>query len=191
MNRSIPYTEALRGAPRQQPYTRRAARRPDRTDLRDNLVMSTQATYDDANLILRLYELRREEKLRRAREWFSANFHASTLEEAGRVAPLGSEENAYMRMVISYWDMAASLVTSGVLNQDLFLKTNGECLYVWERVRALAPAMRDFYKNPNAWSNLETVGNAFIKQMEANGPDAYPAFQAMVHGAAAAGARKS
>ena len=148
--------------------------------------MPTQATYDDANLILRLYELRREEKLRRAREWFAANFHAATLEDANRIAPQGSEENAYMRMVISYWDMAASFVASGILNQELFFRTNGECLFVWERVRHLAPAMRAMSKNPNYWGNLETVGNAFIKQLEANGPEAYPAFQAMVHGAAAA-----
>ena len=106
--------------------------------------MANQATYDDANLILRLYELRREEKLRRAREWFSANFHASTLEDVNRLAPQGSQENAYMRMVISYWDMAASFVASGVLNQELFFKTSGECLFVWERVRELAPAMRAF-----------------------------------------------
>ena len=93
-----------------------------------------------------------------------------------------------MRMVISYWDMAASFVASGMLNQELFFKTNGECLFVWERVRLLAPAIRAMYKNPNAWGNLEAVGNAFIKQIEANGPEAYPAFQAMVHGATAAGA---
>jgi len=153
--------------------------------------MSSQATYDDANLILRLYELRREEKLRRAREWFGANFHAATLEDVNRLAPMGSEENAYMRMVISYWDMAASFVTSGVLSQDLFFRTNGECLFVWERVRGLAPAMRAMMKNPNVWANLEAVGNAYIKHMEANGPEAYPAFQAMVHGVAAAGARQS
>jgi hypothetical protein len=149
--------------------------------------MPSQATYDDANLILRLYELRREEKLRRAREWFGANFHAATLEDVNRIAPQGSEESAYMRMVISYWDMAASFVVSGILNQELFLKTNGECLFVWERVRLLAPAIRAMYKNPNAWGNLEAVGNAFIKQLEANGPEAYPAFQAMVHGAITAG----
>ena len=49
--------------------------------------MPTQATYDDANLILRLYELRREEKLRKAREWFSANFHAASVEDMQRIAP--------------------------------------------------------------------------------------------------------
>jgi hypothetical protein len=148
--------------------------------------MPTQATYDDANMVLRLYELRREEKLRRARAWFAASFHATTLEEVNKLAPMGSEENAYMRMVVSYWEMAASFVTSGVLNEELFFKTNGECLFVWERVRGLLPAMRAMYKNPSTWINLETVGNAFIKRMQANGPEAYAAFQAMVHGAPAA-----
>jgi len=145
--------------------------------------MPTQATYDDANMILRLYELRREEKLRKAREWFGANFHAASLEDMQRIAPPGSEENACFRMVVSYWEMVAALVTAGVLNQDLFFQTNGELLFVWERVRELVPAFRAMSKNPNAWRNLEDVGNAFIKRMEANGPETYPAFQAMVRGA--------
>jgi hypothetical protein len=152
--------------------------------------MSNPATYDDANLVLRLYELRREEKLRRAREWFSANFHVKTLEDVNRIAPQGSQENAYMRMVVSYWEMAASFVASGVLNQELFFQSSGECLYVWERVRELVPLLRGFAKNPNAYRNLETVGNAFIKHMQAAGPEAYPAFQAMVQGTAGA-ARKA
>ena len=123
--------------------------------------MPNQATYDDANLILRLYELRREEKLRRAREWFGANFHAATLEDVNRIAPQGSEENAYMRMVISYWDMAASFVVSGILNQELFFKTNGECLFVWERVRHLAPAIRAMTKNPKSLGQPGNRGQRF------------------------------
>ena len=146
--------------------------------------MQTQATYDDANLILRLYELRREEKLRKAREWFSANCAASSLEELQRLAPPGSQENAYMGMVTSYWEMAASFVTSGVLSQELFFQSGGELLFVWERVRELVPQLRAFNKNPHAYHNLEIVGNAFIKWMQANGPEAYPNFQAMVRSAA-------
>ena len=99
-----------------------------------------------------------------------------------RIAPPGSQENAYFRMVVSYWEMVAALVTSGVLNQDLFFQTNGELLFVWERVRELLPAFRAMAKNPNAWRNLEAIGNAFIKTMEANGPEAYSTFQAMVRG---------
>lgn len=142
--------------------------------------MPTQATYDDANLILRLFELRRDEKLRQARDWFSMNFVASSLEDVQRIAPLGSQENTYFRMVVSYWDMAASFVTAGVLNQELFFQSSGEMLGVWERVRELVPPFRAMIKNPTIWRNLETVGNAYIKWLEASGPEAYPAFQAML-----------
>jgi hypothetical protein len=141
---------------------------------------STQATYDDANLILRLYELRRDEKLRQAREWFAANFTAPTTDDLQRLAPPGSKENTYMRMVVSYWEMAASFVTAGVLNQDLFFQSNGEMLVVWERVRDVIPGIRALTKNPNSFRNLEIVGNAYVKWMQSNGPEAYAGFQAML-----------
>ena len=148
--------------------------------------MPNQATYDDANLILRLYELRREEKLRAARAWFAANFHAANLEELNQIAPQGSEANANMRMVLSYWDMAAALVTSGVLNQELFFKSSGELLFAWERFRNLLPQIRTAFKNTAMFENLETVGNAYIEYFKSKGPEAYAGFQAMVHGRAAA-----
>jgi hypothetical protein len=143
--------------------------------------MPTQATYDDANLCLRLYELRREDTLRKARAWFAQNFGPSTLEELMKLAPPGSQENTYMRMVTSYWDMAAAFVTSGVLNQELFFQTNPECLLVWERFRHVVPALREAFKSPAAYRNLETVGNAFMKHMEASGPQALSAFQARIN----------
>jgi hypothetical protein len=149
---------------------------------RYNFFMPTQATYDDANLCLRLYELRREDKLRQARAWFTQNFGPATVEEMMRMAPPGSQENAYMRMVASYWDMAAAFVTSGVLNQELFFETNGECLLVWERMRNVLPALRELFKNPKAFHNLEKVGNAFMQHVEAAGPEALPAFQARIAG---------
>jgi hypothetical protein len=148
--------------------------------------MPTQATYDDANLILRLYELRREEKLRQARDWFAASFNPASFADVQRIAPPGSQENAYMRMVVSYWETAASFVTSGVLNQELFFQSNGELLGVWEKMRPLVPEIRTMFKNPRTFQHLETVGNAFIKYMEAQAPEAYPAFQAMLKSMAAA-----
>jgi hypothetical protein len=143
--------------------------------------MPTQATYDDANLCLRLYELRREDTLRKARAWFAQNFAADSFEDLMKLAPPGSQENTYMRMVTSYWDMAAAFVASGVLNQELFFETNPECLFVWVRVRQVLPEWRAAFKNPRAYHNLETVGNAFMKHMEAAGPEALPAFQARIN----------
>jgi hypothetical protein len=139
-----------------------------------------QATYDDANLILKLYELRREETLRKARFWFLSSFNAASPEEMMQKYPFGSQENTHARMVISYWDMAASFVTAGVLNQELFFQSGGELLVVWEKIRPLLDGFRQMTKNPQAWSNLETVGNALIKSVEARGPESYAALQAML-----------
>jgi hypothetical protein len=121
-----------------------------------------RATYEDANLLLRLYELRREERLRKAREWFIKNFHASTMEEFQKLCPLGSEENAFYRMVVSYWDMAASFVTGGVMHEGLFTQNSRELLLVWERIRDVVPGLRETFKNSNLSRNLETVANAMI-----------------------------
>jgi L-rhamnose mutarotase len=139
------------------------------------------ATYEDANLLLRLFELRREEKLRQARAWFTKNFHAHTLEEFQKLCPMGSEENAYYRMVSGYWDMAASFVTSGVLHQGLFSQNSRELLFVWERIRDVVTPWREMMKNPNIAKNLETVANAMIEEETKNG--SYEAFRAMVRGA--------
>jgi hypothetical protein len=78
--------------------------------------------------------------------------------------------------------MAASFVTAGVLNEELFLQTNGELLFVWEKVRELVPQMRQQNKNPNYMKNLETVGNTAIKRMPA---EAYQQFSSMIKGMAA------
>jgi hypothetical protein len=144
--------------------------------------MEAQATYDDVNLILRLYELRREQKMRAAREWFMKNFQASNLDEVNALCPPGSEQNAYFRMVMSYWEMVASFITSGVLNQELFFQSGGEMLLVWERFKHLLPETRERYKNPTIYRNLETVAHAFIQWLNKNAPEAYEAFSARVRG---------
>jgi L-rhamnose mutarotase len=136
------------------------------------------ATYEDANLLLRLYDLRREDKLRQARDWFGKNFHASTMEEFQKLCPIGSQENAYYRMVSGYWDMAASFVTNGVMHPELFNQNSREMLFVWERIRDIVPAWREMMKNPNIARNLETVANTMIEEEKKSG--SYEAFRNMV-----------
>ena len=150
-----------------------------------------QATYEDANLILKLYELRRDETLRKARAWFGQQFKATTAEEMIQKYPMGSQESTNIRMVIGYWDMACSLVTAGVLNQELFFESNGEMLVVWEKLRSLIPGFRQFTGNPKSLSNLEKVGAAFIEHMKSQGPKAYEAFQAMLANMAASSSPQS
>ena len=93
--------------------------------------METRGTYDDVDLILRLYELRREDKMRKAREWFAKSFKVRTMAEFTSLCPPGSEENAYFRMAITYWEMVASFMTSDVLNQHLFFQSGRELLFAW------------------------------------------------------------
>ena len=123
--------------------------------------MHQRPTYDDANLILRLYEMRREERMRQARAWFTAKCKVKSYDELVKLAPAGSDENASVRMVTSYWDLVASFMTSGVLNKELFFQSGRELLLVWERVRDYLPSMREAYKDPNYLKHLETIGNEF------------------------------
>jgi hypothetical protein len=139
--------------------------------------MHPRPTYDDANLILRLYEMRREARMRQARAWFSANCKGvQTFEDLLKLAPAGSDENAFYRQVVTYWDLVASFVANGILHRELFFQSGRELLVVWERVRDLVPSMREAYKDPTYLKNLETVGNEFAAYMKAQSEASYEAF---------------
>ena len=144
--------------------------------------MTPRPTYDDANLILRLYEMRREERMRKARAWFTSHFKVTTWAELQKLAPPGSDENASYRMVVSYWDMVASFVTSGVLHKELFFQSGRELLLVWERVRGVLPDIRRQYKDPHFWGHLETLGNEFATHFKARSGEGYEAFLKRVKG---------
>ncbi|HVO96982.1 MAG TPA: hypothetical protein VMT15_02905 [Bryobacteraceae bacterium] len=139
----------------------------------------SKATYDDVNLILRLYEIRREEKLRAARVWFVTNFKVKTVAEMSALAAPGSEANAYFRQSTSYWDMVAGFITAGVLDQELFFESGRELLLFWLRLKPIAAEYRQVTKSTKAWSNMETVANAFAEHM---GREAFDAFAARVAG---------
>jgi len=138
--------------------------------------MKNQATYDDANLILELYDLRREPRLREARKWFGGAPQFQSREEWLKLCPPGSEENASYRMVVTYWEMVASFVASGVLNAELFYASNMEILFVWEKIRLLLPEVRAVQKNPMLYKNLEQVATEFFEHMKASVPDWYDGF---------------
>jgi hypothetical protein len=140
-----------------------------------------QATYQDAELVLRLYEMRREERMRAARAWFVANFKVASLAEAMEKFPPGSDTNAYFRMVSSYWEMAASFIVRGVLHEELFFENSGEMLLVWERVKPVVGDFRKARNNPMAFRNLEKASEKYIQWMNTNAPGAYEAFLNMLN----------
>jgi hypothetical protein len=113
------------------------------------------ATHEQVNLMLHLYELRREAKLREARDWMSVNFHPKNADEAMKLVPPGTKENAYMRMVLGYWEMVASIANRGLLDEELFFENSGEQWGVWEQVKPLIAAWRTMFANPQFLGNFE------------------------------------
>ena len=111
-------------------------------------------TVEQADLMLRLYEMRREPEMRRARAYLAHEFQAKTWEEVGYLT--GSEQDRHFRMVTSYWEMVAAIVNRGLIDEDLFFDTQGEGLFTWMRVRALVPDGRKQFRPTWLW-NLERM----------------------------------
>jgi hypothetical protein len=116
-----------------------------------------QVDHEQANLLLKLYELRREPRLREARAWFISEFQADSAEEMAARYPPGSETNASIRMVTSYWSMACGLLNRGLMDDELFFENSAEFWFVWERIRKIVPALRAAARNPAAYMHLETA----------------------------------
>src|SRR5690349_6423265 len=134
--------------------------------------MKEHPDHHDAELLLRLYELRREEKLRLARDWLTHKFHADSMDDFYKRFPAGSQENQHFRMVVSYWGMAASIVKHGLIKEELFFESSQELCATWNRVKHLAPEARTTFKNPFLWGNLEALAEKYEKWVEARAPGA-------------------
>jgi hypothetical protein len=122
--------------------------------------LAKKPTSKDAELILRLYELRREPELRKARNWFLVSFWPETVADYLKVEmSLGSQENNWLRQVVSYWGMAAALVLHRTLHRDLFLEPacSGEMLFFFAKVAPLLEEMREKAQNPDLFANIEKV----------------------------------
>ena len=120
--------------------------------------------------------------MRVARAWFTANFKVKTWDELQKLAPPGSDENASFRMVVTYWDMVGSFITTGVLHKELFFQSGRELLLVWERIRDVLPEIRERYRDPLLWPHLETVGNDFAAYFKTRSGDGYDAFLKRIKG---------
>lgn len=126
--------------------------------------------FQEAQLILQFYELRRESRLREARSFVLGRFKAKNVQELHELCPPGSEENAFFRQVLSYWDMVSAIVKRDVLEKKLFYETNGELTAVWEKVRHLVPELREEFGNPTFLENLEEVAAGREDYLESKAP---------------------
>ena len=113
--------------------------------------------YKDADLILKLYDLRREKTMRDARNWF---FQFNPEGPQDFVEVLTSDKSGLYRMVISYWDMACSLVNNGAIDADMFNDANGEHIFVYAKMEPWLPALREQMGNPQFLAHLEKTVTA-------------------------------
>jgi hypothetical protein len=111
--------------------------------------------FESAQLILKLFELRRDPLMREARTWLVREFHPDTVEDVK--ATLAGEHSAKFRMVLGYWDMACSLVTHGAIDREMFLDANPELFASYSKVYLLMPGIRQLAAQPGFCKHIEEV----------------------------------
>jgi hypothetical protein len=112
------------------------------------------SNHHDADLILKLYDLRREATMREARNWFFT-FNPTSVQDV--IDTLLGEHSGHYRMVVSYWEMAAAMVNKGSIDEQLFNETNGEHLFVYAKIAPVIQEVRASFGNPDFLENLETL----------------------------------
>jgi len=142
--------------------------------------MGTTPTHDQAELQLKLYDLRREAKLRQARDWFFRNYFVEKLEDSTRIAAPGTENGALAMMVLSYWDQACAFLNYGLLHEDLFFETTGEFFGVWERIKPIIAEGRQRFGNKQFMANLEKASQRFEAWSESRNPGSIAAMRQMM-----------
>ncbi len=116
------------------------------------------ATAQDADLIIKLYDLRREETLRKARNFMFMEFFPQSADDVKALFsnPEMAQQNAYFRQVTTYWDMAAAMVNLGSIDKELFYNTNGEFFAIWAKIGDFIAELRQFF-GPQYLINLEKL----------------------------------
>ena len=111
--------------------------------------------FESAQLNLHLFEMRREPVLRQARAWFIREFHPESFDEL--LAAIRGEHNAWFRMVLGYWDMAASLVTAGAIDAEAFRAAHSEIFGTFSKIHPYLAELRSTTGEPELFRHMETV----------------------------------
>jgi hypothetical protein len=138
--------------------------------MEEGKIMATKPTQEQAQLHLQVYDLRREARLRQARDWFQQNYFVETVDDAARIAAPGTETGIFFGMVIGYWEQACALLNYGLLHEDLFFETSGEFFGVWEAVKTVVPQFRVLFSDNNLLGNLEKAAKRFEEWSEQRSP---------------------
>ena len=142
--------------------------------------METKPTNEQAQLHLQVYDLRREARLRQARDWFQQNYYAETFDDAMRIAPMGTEPGTFVGMVIGYWEQACALLNYGLLHEGLFFETSGEFFGVWELLKPVVPEFRKRFGDPLMLSNLEKAAQRYEAWSEHRSPGSIAAMRQLM-----------
>ena len=110
--------------------------------------MPKKPTAEDAQIIMRLYDLRREPEMRKARGWFAGFWPRNPDDVIQVINAVNPQENAWFRQVSSYWDMAASFVLRGALNEELFVDNSGEMFFILGKVYPFLKDVREKTQTP-------------------------------------------
>ncbi len=124
--------------------------------------MAKKPTATDAQLILKLYDLRRETEIRKARNWWLVNFWPENTEDFMKIgAAMGTQENNWLRQVAGYWSMVATLTLAGTINEELVLDPSfsGEMFFIFAKVKPFLGDLRAKMKNPRMFANIEKLIN--------------------------------
>jgi hypothetical protein len=122
--------------------------------------MPKKPTAADAQLIVQLYDLRRESEMRKARNWWAGEFFPQSADDFLKVIwAMGTQENNWFRQVGGYWGMVSSFVNSGALNEKLFLAPgfSGELFVIYAKIHPYIKELRQKLNDPNAWKDVETA----------------------------------
>ena len=116
------------------------------------------ATAQDADLIIKLYDLRRDETMRKARNFLFMEFFPQSADDIKALFgnPDLAQQNAYFRQATSYWEMVAAMVLHGSIDKDLFFDTNGEFFVVWAKIGDFVPELRTVF-GPQYMASLEKL----------------------------------
>jgi hypothetical protein len=132
--------------------------------------METKPTHEQAQLHLQVYDLRREARLRQARDWFQKNYIVETIDDVMRIAAPGTETGTFAGMVIGYWEQACALLNYGLLHEELFFETSGEFFGVWELLKPVVPQFRERFADKDLLANLERAAQRFEAWSERRSP---------------------
>lgn len=111
----------------------------------------------DVMALLKLYELRRDDKMRAARSWYFSEFAPKTAMDIIALYREGEQASAHFRMVASFWDMASSFVLNGGIDEKMFLDASSEHIFVYAKIQPFLAEIRQIFGEPDFLINLENL----------------------------------